>query len=987
MECHHKSVLKISVLLKSNSNGCNQLEPKNSLKTCTFIVHSHSKATKTSLGVVKGISSSTETIELTYSLEFQKTFEDVSESLNIKCLYVSIAQQTPAFLQLQFTHESILIIEPDWLISVTDIVQCVVDNEINTNLGYFEVMVPISLSLPMIVGSLANTIFDDLLLDSSKEFSVIFEQFLRSKPLIPALLQLSKSEDNNQSQLDMVFYKGLELYHSLTNKIPFLPNDAICLEPQFVSRDYSIVGRLDYMNVHSGVPIIEVVELKSSKAPNFNGNFFFRSIRYPSTMWSSHFIQVVCYQLLLESVYPDKGIRHSILYASEVENFLRSVPITTMYKRVCLEVRNKIVVSKLQIISKKFSFHSALLQNELGVLPSYSVAEYTAVQSQYASSSHLLLLYFRSMVYFLEQESAVSTFVIGNGRIEEKISQLFFFQSECEKRQSLYFFDLLKLQNWQSGAIEFEVLSERETSFRVGDSVLVYPQGIRPESMPLLKATIKTISKTHIRLQQFFTSSNYLFSEYHQSLWCIEIDSTQRSVSVMYTKLLSNILYCSREKQSILLGQSQPKKNSQSTFRISPDGKTTSQIEAIEGAINSNNYFLIQGPPGTGKTSVVLAEIVTSIIENTTEAILIIAYTNKVVDELCSLVVRLGFGDLMVRLGSTTNTEITPFILSNLVSSVEVKQISSFLAKKRICISTVASIASNPEVLLFWKFQTAIFDEAAQIVEAYCIGIASFCERCIFIGDEKQLPAIVVQPKDSTVVSSKDLHSISLQDLSESLFSRLLHNAKQNNWTNCFSLLKEQGRMHVDIQQLANTLYYRQQLTPLRTSQTTKQQHFGNSTLLKKYFQLSRAIFCDVQSHNSSIEEEILKIVDTMIEQFTMYSPSLRIGVITPFRKFNQTILQHFASKNVELIDVDTVERFQGSERDVIFYCVPITSVEQWNTMQSITIVDGMEIDRKLNVAITRAKEYFVLCGSATLFQYSEQYSRLIDLLPKVQWQ
>lgn len=987
MVCHHKFALKISVLLKSNSNGCNQLEPKNSLITCTLIVHSHFKATKTTLGVVKGIGSSAETIEITYSLEFQKTFEDVTEALNIKCLNASIVKQTPACLQLQFTHESILIIEPDWLISVTDIVQCVVENEININLGYFDVMVPISLSLPMIVGSLANAIFDDLLLDSSKEYSLIFEQFLRSKPLIPALLQLSKSEDENQSQLDMVFYKGLELFHSLSTKIPFLPKDAISIEPQFVSRDYSIVGRLDYMNVHSDVPIIEVVELKSSKAPSFNGNFFFRSIRYPSTMWSSHFIQVVCYQLLLESVYPEKGIRHSILYASEVENFLRSVPITTMYKRVCLEVRNKIVVSKLEIIAKKFSFHSALLQNELGVLPSYSVAEYTAIQSQYASSSSLLLLYFRSMVYFLEQESAVSTFVIGNGRIEEKKSQLFFFLTEFEKRQSLYFFDSLKLQNWQLGAIEFKVLSERETSFRVGDSVLVYPQGIRPESMPLLKATIKTISKTHIHLQQFFTTSNYLFSKYYQSLWCIEIDSTQRSVSVMYTKLLSNILYCSKEKQSILLGQTQPKKNSQRSYTISLEGKTTSQIEAIEGAINSKDYFLIQGPPGTGKTSVVLAEIVKSIIENTDETILIVAYTNKVVDELCSLVVRLGFEELMVRMGSTANTEITPYLLSNLVTTIEVRQISSFLAKKRICISTVASIASNPEVLLFWKFQTAIFDEAAQIVEAYCIGIASFCERCIFIGDEKQLPAIVVQPKDSTVVNSKDLHSIGLKDLSESLFSRLLHNAKQNNWTHCIAMLKEQGRMHVDIQQLANTMNYRQQLTTLKATQTSKQQLFGNSTLLQQYFLQSRAIFCNIQPENSSMDEEILKLLDTMIQQFTMYTPCFSIGVITPFRKFNHTILQHFASKNVELIDVDTVERFQGSERDVIFYCVPITSAEQWNTMQSISTIDGMEIDRKLNVAITRAKEYFVLCGSATMFQYSEQYSRLIDLLPNVQWQ
>jgi DNA replication ATP-dependent helicase Dna2 len=455
----------------------------------------------------------------------------------------------------------------------------------------------------------------------------------------------------------------------------------------------------------------------------------------------------------------------------------------------------------------------------------------------------------------------------------------------------------------------------------------------------------------------------------------------------MYTKLLSNILYCSKEKQSVLLGLIQSKNNPQKTYKISTEGKTVSQIDAIEGAINSKDYFLIQGPPGTGKTSVVLAEIVKNIIENTSETILIIAYTNKVVDELCSLVLRLGFGELMVRMGSTTNTEITPYVLSQLVSSVEVSQISTLLAKKRICISTVASIASNSEVLLFWKFQTAIFDEAAQIVEAFCTGIASFCERCIFIGDEKQLPAIVVQPKESTVIHSSELQSIGLHDLSESLFSRLLHNAKKNNWTECFSLLREQGRMHKDIQRLSNELFYQNMLTTLTPQQNTLEQRFGDSPFLQKSFQSSRAIFCDVNLKKNTIETEILLLLERYIEQFIFKTPNLSIGIITPFRKFNHTIVQHFASKNVDFIDVDTVERFQGSERDIIFYCIPVTTSEQLSTMQSIGIIDGISVDRKLNVAITRAKEYFVLCGSSEILHHSEQYSQLLQLLPTVQWQ
>lgn len=957
------------------------------LDSYTIIVHSHSKSSKEKNGVIQGVSELS-TVKLHYSNEFYHTFEDVTSTLTIKCLRPKIISQHNKSLEIQFTHESILILEPDWLVSVSDIVQCVVDNEVNTNLSYYELFTPISLSMSIVVGSLANTIFDELLIESQQEYSQIFEKFLRFKPLQSALLELSViEEEQHRSQLDTLYYKGLELYDSLSYKIQFLPKDIFTLEPQFVSKDYSIVGRLDYMNVSKEAPIIDVVELKSSKAPSFSGNFFFRSIRYPSTMWSSHFIQVVCYQLLLESVYPTKGIQHSILYASENENFLRSVPITSTYKRVCLEVRNKIVSSKKAIISKKFSFHSALFKNELGIIPSYSHAEYSAVQATYKGNSDLLLLYFRSMLYFLENETNSSTFSVGNGKEDSKQNHLFFFKSRLEKKNSLYFIDEISITNWSGNIIEVECSEDVETSIRVGDTLLFYPKGIRPESLPLLKVVVTSFTERTIVLKQLYTLSNDFFEQYKLGRWCLEIDSTQRSISSMYIKLLSNLLWISEEKKSLLIGQSSPRKNSSNATLNSKVGKTASQIEAIEGALQSKDYFLIQGPPGTGKTSVVLASIVQNIIETTSETILIVAYTNKVVDELCSMILRLGLHDTLVRLGSSQNDDIRPYLVSNLTANEPVKQIARVLTQKRICISTVASIASNPEVFLLWKFQTVIFDEAAQIVEAYCIGIASYCDRAIYIGDEKQLPAIVVQNNEETHIQSQDLHSIGLTNLSESYFSRLRNNAQRNNWTHCLAMLKEQGRMHFDIQQIVNTLYYQNQLTTLRASQQSSHQLFSESNFLHNCFQNSRTVFFNIHQQTTTLEEQMLLLVEKLVVNFINAVPELRIGVITPYRKFNHRILQHFVSKNVQDIDVDTVERFQGSERDVIIFCVPVTSKEQFESIQSCTDIDGIMIDRKLNVAITRAKEYFVLCGSAHILELSEHYSQLLGLLPKIQWQ
>jgi DNA replication ATP-dependent helicase Dna2 len=962
------------------------LKSNNSENSLTFTVVSHTKSTADGDGIIIGEHPELKKITLTYTSEFQKTFEVVHSSDTIRCLYILQTSDTKNELVVRFSHESILILEPEWLISVSEIVQCVVDNEINTNLYFFEVFTPIKISTSMVFGSLVNAIFDELLLNSNATYSEIFEEFLRTKPLLPALLSNVTIENEPSHYLDILFQKGQEMYDSLSIKTPFLSNNQITLEPQFVSKKYSIVGRLDYMNVYDDVSKIEVIELKSSKAPSFTGNFYFRSIRYPSTMWSSHFIQVVCYQLLLESVFPNVGIAHSILYAAEMENFLRSVPITTTYKRVCLEVRNKIVVSKKEIQAKKFDFHSALLRNELGVIPTYSSAEYQYVQTVYSNCSKLELLYFRSMLFFLENEARASIFQIGQKKKDTKSQSLFFFLDEKEKKKSLYFIDGLSLLNWNAnGVMEFEIYHDYETSLRIGDSILVYPQGIRPESLPLLKATIVEINENVLKVQQYFTMSNTFFEKYVQGKWCIESDSTHRSMSSMYSQLLANFLYVNTEKKSTLLGLKSPERRSDE-IQFIKEGKTPSQIVAIQQALSCNDYFLIQGPPGTGKTAVVMAEIVKSIIDNTEETILLLAYTNKVVDELCEVVKRLGFASLMVRIGSTTNVEIQPFTLSTICAKVPIQSISTLLKSKRICISTVASIASNPEVLLFWKFHTAIIDEAAQIVEAFCIGIVFFCDRFILIGDEKQLPAIVVQPEEDTVINSKELHSIGLQNLSESLFTRLLCNAKNKNWEHSFAMLKEQGRMHYDIQQLSNTLFYFQQLSTLRPLQQSNEKHFEDSTFLGETFRSTRAIFCDISSQRNRIEEETILLLDTLTREFQLHSPNLSIGIISPFRKFNHRILQHFTQKNVDNIDIDTVERFQGSERDVILFCLPIENVEQLQSIESTAIFDGIAVDRKLNVALTRAKEYFVCCGSSIVLRNSSQYVQLLDLLPNVEW-
>ena len=78
-------------------------------------------------------------------------------------------------------------------------------------------------------------------------------------------------------------------------------------------------------------------------------------------------------------------------------------------------------------------------------------------------------------------------------------------------------------------------------------------------------------------------------------------------------------------------------------------------------------------------------------------------------------------------------------------------------------------------------------------------------------------------------------------------------------------------------------------------------------------------------------------------------------------------------------ISIDTVERFQGSQRDVIIYGFTVQKLWQLDFLTAnVFMEDGKVIDRKLNVALTRAKEQMILVGNPKLLQRVNLFARLI---------
>ena len=80
-------------------------------------------------------------------------------------------------------------------------------------------------------------------------------------------------------------------------------------------------------------------------------------------------------------------------------------------------------------------------------------------------------------------------------------------------------------------------------------------------------------------------------------------------------------------------------------------------------------------------------------------------------------------------------------------------------------------------------------------------------------------------------------------------------------------------------------------------------------------------------------------------------------------------------------ITVDTVERFQGSERDIIIYSFATNNTHLLNNVQSITKFGNSEVDRKLNVAMTRAKHHLILLGNREILSKSSLYRELIEYI------
>ncbi|MBC7196350.1 MAG: AAA family ATPase, partial [Deferribacterales bacterium] len=578
----------------------------------------------------------------------------------------------------------------------------------------------------------------------------------------------------------------------------------IILEPTFISNKYGLQGRLD-MLIDYGRESHQkdIIELKSTK-------------NYPGInigLYPNHEAQTLCYDLLVSSTYPDRIGYNSILYSSAPieEEPLRNVDAGEKYlsKQELLLLRNRIVASELKLARGIYEPFFEILSESFGPYPRFLQDLVVEFKNTIENLNETLKAYFLGFLRFIYRELQVAK--IGSNDSYNKLNgyaELW----KASKSDKIENYDILIYLKVKEISDDFHIKLSLDknlfssfvnvSSFRVGDTAILYPtpnpDEIHPLKSQILKCYVVSVDaySIEISLMNKQLNKNYFKkSEY----WALDRDFRETG----YKQLLQQLYeFIKSEKRVIdlVLGLSRPQFDN--SIEIINNGLDEVQYENVKNAVRAKDYYLIQGPPGTGKTSKVLVEIVRN-IANPENNIMVVAYTNRAVDEICEKLFSLNIK--CIRLGKGDK----PYYWSELSSRLRLDELNEEVQKNNVFVSTIATFANSLDILKFKKFETLIIDEASQVLEPQTIGFLKHFKKWILIGDENQLPAVVLQSKNDSKCDDAILNDLSLNNFRESLFYRLKKNAIKKSWNECYGILKFQYRMHADIAEFPKKEFYK----------------------------------------------------------------------------------------------------------------------------------------------------------------------------------
>ncbi|VFB12875.1 DNA helicase [Bacteroides heparinolyticus] len=467
---------------------------------------------------------------------------------------------------------------------------------------------------------------------------------------------------------------------------------------------------------------------------------------------------------------------------------------------------------------------------------------------------------------------------------------------------------------------------------------------------------------------------------------------------------LSAFLSATQRRRDLLLGQRLPESDPSFDEKIATAPDDFSRIIMKARAVR--DYFLLVGPPGTGKTSRALRGMVEAFYGEGKQ-VLLLSYTNRAVDEISKALAAITPEIDFIRIGSELSCDeaFRLHLMENVLEACSTRrQVQERIARCRVFVGTVATLSAKTELFRLKTFDVAIVDEATQILEPQLLGL--LCARnpagedaigkFILIGDHKQLPAVVLQSSVQSEVGDEALRAVGLYNLKDSLFERLYRNLLQKPGFALpfFDMLCRQGRMNVEVAAFPNRAFYGGLLQPVGLPHQQGELILSPELCDSEFAPLltRRVAFLpseaepSVQSAkvNHSEARIVARLAEAVYRQYagsSGFDASGTLGIITPYRSQIALIKKELAAMCVPALNdilVDTVERFQGSERDVIIYSFCVNRAYQLKFLANMTEENGVPIDRKLNVALTRARKQMFMTGVVSLLKLNPVYSELL---------
>ena len=436
------------------------------------------------------------------------------------------------------------------------------------------------------------------------------------------------------------------------------------------------------------------------------------------------------------------------------------------------------------------------------------------------------------------------------------------------------------------------------------------------------------------------------------------------------------------------------------------------QEEAVNRVLRAKDVAIVHGPPGTGKTTT-LVEAVYETLRRENQ-VLVCAQSNMAVDWISEKLVDRGINVLRIGNPTRVNDKMLSFTyerrfeahpdyellwairkairelrthrrrgderfhqkmerLKERATELEIRINAQLFGEARVIACTLVGSANR--LLDGQKFGTLFIDEAAQALEAACWIPMRRVSRVVLAGDHCQLP-----PTVKSIAALK-------AGLGKTLMERIVENKPE-----VVTLLRMQYRMNEEIMRFSSDWFYGNQvesapevkyrsildldipMTWIDTSQfdlpadsniSFKEEFVGES-----FGRINRA---EGELTLLALEEYFKKIgKERILEE------RLDVGVISPYRAQVQHLRRLFKKREFfkpyrHLISVNTVDGFQGQERDII-----LISLVRANDDGQIGFLRDL---RRMNVAITRARMKLIILGDASTLTRHPFYRKLYEYI------